>query len=31
MMPIIMVFEYSYFNKLDNQQTDLHIAVRNGY
>lgn len=31
MMPVIMVFEYSYLNKLGNQQTDLHIAVRNGY
>lgn len=30
-MPIIMVFEHSYFEKLGNQQTDLHITVRNGY
>lgn len=30
-MPIIMVFEYTYLNKLGNQQTDLHITVRNGH
>jgi len=30
-IPIIMVFEYSYFNKLGIQQTDLHTTVRNGY